>query len=172
MPLLRRIREEVTLASAIQERCCDEGICIELDDKTPAADAVFINVDEFYRAHLAGKRPKSPDCLVVTRCKRHGFGLYLVELKSHRYSRHFDLTDIEAKFNACIHDFMASRFPALFNRSFNKIKLYVLTNDPFYRKDNLCLKRLQNIKFSVGNQRAQIALREPGYKIPACYGKE
>ena len=166
--LFDRIRNDAVLSNFIRERCEDEGICVDIDPLILPEDCLILKVDDFYNSLNVEKRPPSPDCFILVRCKNGGFGLTIVELKN---TKEFDLSNLMGKFETCFRDFMEVRFKKFFFRDFKRIDLYFVSKNEIYRRDlGLRIKFLMDKKFEFRNQTYKIKPRMPPTSaVKPCY---
>lgn len=115
-------------------------------------------------------RPASIDCFIIRKCINSGYGLTLVELKSVKNSRGFELSNISEKFNTAINDFMKNKFKEVLDIEYKTIKLYFVSNIEIYKRDlGLKLELLINLKFRINGKTYMIEPRMPHPTITNCY---
>lgn len=120
--LFNRIKNDAVLAQFIRDKCEDEGICVDIDERISHDKVLIIKVDDYYNSFNIEKRPPSPDCFILVQCETHvnEFCLTIAELKD---TGRFDFDNVEAKFLTCFNQFMRVDFKDYFNRDYAKIQL-------------------------------------------------
>ncbi|MCU0346171.1 MAG: hypothetical protein MUC59_04480 [Saprospiraceae bacterium] len=126
--LINDLRADPFLADYRSDTCCERGVCVDFDPSTPKEDYLVLKVDDFYNKQGLPKTPKSPDCLIVQRCKKGHFHVHVVELKNVKYQSDLDAGDIWDKFHTCLTDFMSNRFRDYFyNEKYDfQLQLYLV----------------------------------------------
>ena len=75
------------------------------------------------------KTPPAADCLILVKCEKDCYNLYLVELKNINSPKRFKISNIKDKFKTVIEDFMKNRFGDIFlNEEYCSFKCYFATN--------------------------------------------
>lgn len=138
MSLLDRFRNTPELKGFFANQCVENGVSAVIDK---VDDYIIIKLDWFYKSlNLGNETPKSPDCLVVQKCKhKHGYKVILVELKDFKSSNNIKLDSIKDKFYTALYDFMDYRFKDLF-RDILGVQLILVTSNNHYKKKDISLK--------------------------------
>lgn len=168
--ILDTIRNHQILSNYIEERCDEEGVCVEIDSRISKDNYVIIKVDDYYNSLNIAERPASPDCLIILECQNSGYAMYIVELKSIHSSSGFEIKNMDEKFKTCLYDFISNKFSDVLEIDYKRIKLYFVSKIEIYRRDmGLKLKVLQNKRYKYHDKKCFI---EPLMPIPAikpCY---
>lgn len=134
--MLSRIKKHPVLKEYIEDTCCENEVCVTVDDAVEKENVLILKVDTYYNSIGLGlNTPASIDCFIIRKCLNGGYGLTLVELKNIYNSQGFDLENMKRKFITTIDDFMKSRFRELLDLDYKDIKLYFVTNIDIYRRD-------------------------------------
>jgi hypothetical protein len=172
--LLRKIKNDPILSQYIREECEDEGICVNLDSRISKEDFLIIKVDDYYN-DLPHVVPKSPDCLIIQRCKEGGYAITIVELKSSNDARRFN-SNILQKFETCLYDFIDNRFRFIFdyNYDFKRIELLFISKVNVFGSANvdnsLILRIFRQKEFEFrGKKTKKITAKMPNTIIKPCY---
>lgn len=168
--MLDRIKVHPELKDLIEETCCENEVCVEIDDSLRKEDYIILKVDKYYNGLNLEKTPASPDCLIVQRCEHQGFSITIVELKSIYSSRAFTVDNLSEKFRTCLEDFMSKRFKAIFKKEYIRIELYFVSHVELYKRDlSLKMEALMNEKFNFEGRRLSIIPKMPVPVIRKCY---
>lgn len=172
--LLNKLNEELLLNDFIEKTCCENDVCVDFDENLDENDYLVIKVDDFYANQVLENQPKSPDCLVVQRCKNGHFHIHIVELKNVKTSANQNLNrkDIREKFETCLRDFMSNRFRNYFyDEAFElDLRLYLVAG-------KVTSKMERNFKFDFllgiprlefANKKYMIQGENPNPMIQAC----
>lgn len=167
--MIRRINTHEVLNKFIVEECCENEICVTFHPDVLRGNYVIIKLDDFYNSLGLIETPPSLDCFIVRKCLMSDYGLTLVELKKISSSKGFDITNLKAKFQTCLEDFIQTRFKDLFYRDYKTIKLYFVSNIEIYKRDlGLKLDTLINVRFNYRGKKIMIEPRMPHPTITNC----
>lgn len=167
--MLQDILITPTLNQYISDTCCENGICVSIDETIPREKYVIIKVDEYYNSLNLPLTPPSIDCLIIRECANGSFGMTLVELKNIQKGSGFDLENMVGKFTTTLEDFIKMKFPIL-NAEYNEIKLFFVSQQELYKRDmGLKLEALMNIRFNFNGQKLMILPKMPTPTIKRCY---
>lgn len=164
--MISKIRSESAISGFIEETCCENEICVTLDD---IDEFVIIKVDKYYNSLNIEKRPPSIDCLIIYKCKDsiNKYSATLVELKN---TNKFDLENLKGKFNTTINDFILTKFKNLLKLDFQKIDLFYVSTNEIYKRDiSLKLEALMNVRFKYFDKKLMIKPFMPNPAIKNCY---
>ena len=165
--LFTKIKKDATLSKIICQRCEDEGIGVDIDLSIASDDVLILKVDDFYNSLKIEKRPPSPDCFILIRCKSGGFKLTIVELKN---TGLFTVEDIVRKFQTCLEDFMAVRFAHYFDFDYQKIELLLVSLKESYPRDRgLRASALMSKRFVFREKRCMFTPHNPTPVVKPCY---
>lgn len=167
--LFERIKRDAVLAQFIRDKCEDEGICVDIDERISEDKMLIIKVDNYYNSLNIEKRPPSPDCFILVQCETHinEFCLTIVELKG---TGRFDFDNVEGKFLTCFNDFMLTKFKKYFNRDFHKIQLLLVSETESCKRDlGLKMKVLINKKLTFRDKKYMITPKMPTPAVKPCY---
>lgn len=170
--LLNRIKADETLSKFIKDRCEDEGICVQIEDKMLIENYLIIKPDDYYNSLNVERRPKSPDCLIIQKCQDNvNYSLTIAELKGGKAQNNpFAVEEIIEKFETCLKDFMGKRFKIYFNRYFKRIDIYLVSNKEIYKQDaGLKIKILQSKRFEYNGGIYYIKPYMPNPAVKICY---
>jgi hypothetical protein len=169
--MIERIKNDDRLKKYLVDSCCDEGICLEFDESIDKNDVVIIKVDAFYNGQKLGKAtPRSPDCLIIIKCKNGGYSLHIAELKNITTSSRYDIREVLDKFNTCFDDFLPVQFRDLLFVDYKKIKMYFISKIDSKTKDmGLKYDLLTAHKVKYNGKTIMIEAFMPLKKIKACY---
>ena len=169
--MFENIKRNVNLREFIVDECCDNGICLELEDNIPDEDKLIIKVDDYYNAqHMGNNTPPSPDCLILIRCNDGGYSLHVAELKNIKSSKGYDVKNMLGKFDTCFYDFIQSRFPELFNVDYKAVKLYFVSKIDVYSRDmGLSYDLLMAHRIRFNGKKLNIRAFMPTPKVKHCY---
>ena len=167
--LFERIKRDAILAQFIRDKCEDEGICVDIDQRISEDKVLIIKVDDFYNSLNIEKRPPSPDCFILVQCETHvnEFCLTIVELKG---TERFDIDNVIGKFTTCLDHFMGVEFKKYFNRDYSKIQLLLVSQTEIYKRDiGLKMKVLINKKLTFRDKKYMITPKMPTPAVKPCY---
>jgi hypothetical protein len=167
--LFERIKNDTILAQFIRDKCEDEGICVDIDERISEDKVLIIKVDDYYNSLNIKKRPPSPDCFILVKCESgiEEFCLTIVELKN---TGRFDFDNVEGKFLTCFNDFMSTEFKDYFNRDFIKIQLLLVSQTEIYKRDlGLKMKALMNKRIVFRDKKYMITPKMPTPAVKSCY---
>lgn len=115
MPLVAALKSDPLLRPFLKSTCIERGMAATISPDIAPDDIVIISPDGYYNS-LQQNRPKSPDCLVVVRCRNGEFLVFVVELRAIGSASGFELAEIRTKFLTCLNDFMRGVLGRHFNR--------------------------------------------------------
>lgn len=168
--MINKIKSDKTLSQFIVEKCCENDICVTLDENIGKDSYVIIKVDDYYNSLNLAKTPPSIDCLIINKCIKSGYGLTLVELKNITTSQSFCNDNMRQKFETTLYDFIKDKFKKVLDLDYKKTKLFFVTNKEVYKRDlGLKLETLINIKFYFNGKRLMIEPKMPTPTIKNCY---
>jgi len=127
--LLDDIRADPDLAPFLDTTCCERDVCVDFDPSISKEDYVIIKVDDYYNAKVPSPdTPKSPDCLIILRCKDESFHIFIAELKNvkSQSGKNIQRGKTREKFHTCLTDFMSNRFRNHFYNTAYKLKLQLI----------------------------------------------
>jgi len=170
--MINRIKKHEILSSFLDEKCCENNVCVTLDESYSSEDYVIIKVDEYYNSLGMEKTPPSVDCLIVRKCDPNGYGLTLVELKDISSGRGFSFDNLKGKFETTLNDFIKRKFRERLDTYYWDIQLFFVSNQELYKRDlGLKLEALMNVKFEFNERKLMIQPRMPHPTIKKCYSK-
>jgi hypothetical protein len=173
--LLNKIYETEALQPFLSKTCCENEVCITFEEDLLQENYVVIKVDDYYNSQGLGKEtPPSPDCLIIRRCEKSGYGLTIAELKNISTASHFNVANLKAKFKTCFENFIQNRFAELLFIEYNNIELYFVSHIELYNKRDtrdlgLRLETLIDTRFKYNRKSYMIKLRMPHPTIKKCY---
>jgi hypothetical protein len=163
------IKNDALLRNFIVEECCENDVCVRLDENIPPENFVIIKVDDYYNSLGLGETPASVDCLIIRKCLISDYGLTLVELKNIRFQKRLDIENLKSKFETCLKDFIQQRFRVIYNANYKDIKLYFVSNIKNYKRDiGLMTEILINTKFEFHGKKLMIIPVAPHPTIKNC----
>jgi hypothetical protein len=171
--LLTKIKNDPVLSQFIRDKCEDEGICVNIDNRVSIDNYLVIKVDDFYN-ELPYPRPKSPDCLIIQRCNSGGYAITIVELKSYNETSRFEISDTQ-KFGTCLYDFIDRRFRSIFdyNYDFKRVQLIFVSRVYLFGSDNvdksLMMRIFRQKRFEFRGKLCSIIPQMPATIIKPCY---
>jgi len=161
--LIETLKNHNIINRFICNECSDNSISIEVDKNILPDDLLIIKVDDYYNS-LNENRPKSPDCLIIQRCKENSYNIYIIELRNIDSPDGFTVAEIMEKFCTCLDNFMLERFGDIFYHEhfdYLIIKLYFVS-DPYHHK------RSPEKKDKMRGTKIDTLLAE---RIPKYFGK-
>ncbi len=168
--MIDRIKEHDILSEFIEDECCENGVCVTIDETIPADSYAIIKVDNYYNSLNLEKTPPSVDCLIIRKCIDTGYGITLVELKKGSTSKNFDFENIKGKFETTLFDFIQERFTNELFIAYNDIKLFFVSNKEIHKRDlGLKMDVLINLRFKFDNKNLMIRPYMPNPTIRNCY---
>ena len=171
--LLQKIKKDKILSSFINKECEENNIQVILDEKIIQEKKIIIKVDKYYNSLNIAKRPKSPDCFIIQKCKKSEYAITIVELKKRR--RLSDLPpidDIIHKFKTCLNDFMLIKFQSYFDRDYKRIDLFFVINKKIYPNNidiSLSIESILEEKIKFKNKYCIIKPCPNNQIIKPCY---
>lgn len=172
--LLKKIKLHSVLSKFIQEKCEENGICVEIDNRIPKENILILKVDNYYNSLKLKYTPASPDCLIIVKCISQGYSLTIVELKDIDSSKRFTIDNMTEKFQTCFDDFISKRFADILFIDYRKIQLFFVSEIELYkglynRDAGLRIKILQNKRFTFNGKKYYIEPKMPTPAIKPCY---
>jgi hypothetical protein len=168
--MIKRIKEHAELSKYIEETCCENGICVSIDESVSIESYAIIKVDNYYNSLNIEKRPASIDCLIIRKCLNSGYGLTLVELKNIKNTKGFMLENMKEKFSTTLNNFIKVQFKNPLDIDYNEVKLYFVSNQEKYKRDlGLKMEVLMNVKFKFNDKNLMIRPEMPNPTIKNCY---
>ena len=168
--LFDKIREDgVFDKKYMPERCEDEGLCVDIDPRIAAEDCLILKPDGYYNGLNLGQTPPMPDCFMLIRCLENDYGLTIVEMTD---TANFIWKEKFEKFENCFRVFMEQDFPQYFDRDYNRIQLFFVSQKRAYRSnidDSLVTKTLMSKQFRFRNKIYQIHKHLPTPAVKPCY---
>jgi len=137
MPLIAALRADPLLAPFLKSTCAERGMAATISPDIAPEDIVIISPDGYYNS-LYQNRPKSPDCLVVVKCRNGEFLSFVVELRDTNSAKGFGVKEARDKFLTCLNDFMRGVLGTHFNRQdivLRRPRLLFVADPYGYRKD-------------------------------------
>ena len=130
--LLELLKHDTSLNRYFCDFCAERGISVKIDSDIKEDDILIIRVDGYYN-HLVKNPDCSPDCLIIQRCDKNIYNLYIIDLRNINSPDGFKIKEIKEKFITCLDDFMSNRFASLFhNLSFFYKNIFLLfITDPY-----------------------------------------
>jgi len=168
--LFQKLKSHTILSNFIFDKCEENGICVNIDERIEKDNVLIIKPDEFYNSLNIGNRPASPDCMIIVRCANGGYSLTIVELKDIDTSSRFEVKNMFEKFETCFNDFICNRFADVLHIEYKRIKLYFVSKIEIYKRDaSLKIKILQSKTYSYNGKRFHIEPQMPVPAIKPCY---
>jgi len=169
--MINRIKTHPVLSKFIEPTCCENGVCVSFSEDLSNDDYVIIKVDKYYNSLNILARPASPDCLIIRKCVRNGYGLAIVELKNISNSHGFEVNNLKEKFETCIYDFVGNKFKnPLDDIEYKDIKLFFVSNIELYKRDlGLKMETLMNFRIKYQGKSIMINPKMPSPTISNCY---
>ncbi|MEL6717636.1 MAG: hypothetical protein AAFO82_17670 [Bacteroidota bacterium] len=127
--LITQLKNDENLQNFIIDNCCENEVCIEIDDEIDAEDYLVIKLDEYYQENVKSPNtPKSPDCLIVQICEDERYKVFVVELKNvkSQNNSHLSRSSIREKFETCLLNFTSDRFRPYFYDERNQFQLHLI----------------------------------------------
>lgn len=148
--MIDAIKNNAELFSICRSECHDNNVDIEIDTMIDKDNNLCIlDVDDYYKSFNISNRPKSIDCLIVQKCNKDNYELYLIELKNIKRLKNLSINDTVKKFRITINHFMKEKFKSIFlntNYKFKKPLLYLVV-------------KFKNIKTIEGHIKKHIGTR-------------
>lgn len=168
--MIEEIKTHPVLSNFIDEKCCENGVCVTIDKAIPKESYVIVKIDNYYNSLKLELTPPSIDCLIIRNCIPKGYGLTLVELKKGSSSKNFDFENIKQKFETTLFNFIQKRFRNELFVNYYEIKLFFVSNKEIYKRDmGLKMEVLINLKFKFNNRNLMIRPYMPNPTIKSCY---
>jgi hypothetical protein len=142
MPLIAALRADPLLAPFLKSACAERGMAATISPDIAHEDIVIISPDGYYNSALGRARhqptPKSPDCLVVVKCRNGEFLVFVIELRDIGSPRGFTPAEIRGKFLTCLTDFMQGVLGEHFNREDIRLQRprLLFVSDPYNQRQN------------------------------------
>ncbi|MEN0050744.1 MAG: hypothetical protein AAF806_27000 [Bacteroidota bacterium] len=127
--LITQLRKDEDLKDFITQSCCENEVCVEIDEAIEEEDYLVVQLDKYYQAKIKSPNtPKSPDCLIVQKCEQEQHRIFVVELKNvqSQSGKYLERAAIREKFETALLDFMSDRFRAYFYDEDNQFRLYLI----------------------------------------------
>jgi hypothetical protein len=167
--MITRLKEHSVLKDFIEDTCCENTICISIDETISEDMYAIIKVDNYYNSLNLGDTPPSVDCLIIRKCLNGGYGLTLVELKNINRTR-FDRNNMSGKFITTLEDFIKVKFREVLDIDYKDVKLYFVSKQELYKRDAaLKLDVLMGIRFKFNGKTLMIQPKMPTPTILNCY---
>lgn len=168
--MISRILRNNTLIPFIEDTCCENGICVTIDEKIDKESVVIIKIDKYYNSLNIEKRPPSADCLIIQSCPQNTYGLTIVELKNITSGQGFDLDNLVEKFNTTLFDFIKQKFRTILDQNYKKVQLIFVSNQEIYKRDlGLKMEVLINTRIRFNEKNLMIIPKMPNPTITNCY---
>lgn len=170
--MFQQIKDHPILSNFIIEKCEDEGLCIDFDEKVAKEDYLILKPDAYYNSLNIEKKPPSPDCFILLKCKSRGYALTIVEFKDITSTRSgaFELQNILAKYQSCLDDFVSDKFKDILFQDYKKIQLYFISNIEIYKRDlGLKMEALIESRITFNGKKHLIQAHKPSPAIKNCY---
>ncbi len=170
--LIEKIKKHTQLSKHVEPTCCENNICVTLDENIETKSYVILKVDKFYNDLKIANRPPSIDCLIIRECEKIGYGLTLVELKNIKSAGSFTFDNLKNKFNTTLNDFIKVKFKDLLDRDYTEIKLYFVSQIENNKRDKgLKIESLMDFNFKFNSKTIRISPVMPNPTIKKCYTK-
>lgn len=167
--MITRLKNHSVLKHFIEDTCCENNICVSIDETISEDMYAIIKVDNYYNSLNLGDTPPSVDCLIIRKCLNGGYGLTLVELKNINRTR-FDKNNMSGKFNTTLEDFIKVKFREVLDIDYKDVKLYFVSKQELYKRDaTLKLEVLMGIRFKFNGKTLMIQPKMPTPTILNCY---
>ncbi len=158
--LIDLLKNDAVISQYLCKECSENDVSIEIDKDIESEDVLIIKIDNYYNK-LVHKPPPSPDCLIIQKCSKNNFIIYIVELKNIESPKFFKIENIKQKFITCLDDFMSIRFAKYFHdEEPNYLNIHLIfISDPYDFK-NIPVKQEKMSGYKLD---ALLAQRIPKY---------
>lgn len=168
--MIDNLKQHNILSEFIEDDCCENGVCVTIDESINEDSYVILKVDKYYNSLNLEFTPPSIDCLIIRKCIPNGYGITLAELKQGNSSKNFDFDNIKQKFETTLFDFIQNRFSDELFIDYSDIKLFFVSNKELYKRDiGLKMEVLINLRFKFDNKNLMIKPYMPNPAIRNCY---
>ena len=154
--MFEKIYSNQELFQIITSYCEENGLEVCLSPTLDDENILILKADEFYSSKNIHNPPPAVDCIILVKCQKECYDIYLVELKNIKSPKGFDKENIVLKFKNVITDFLENRFKDIFlNENYCNFNCYFITN--LYRCENMSQEEFdkkiksQNLKLDYFN---------------------
>ena len=168
--LFEKIKKHKELSKLIIEKCEENKICVDIDEKIDRKNVLILKPDNFYKSLNIANTPKSVDCLLILRCKERGYSMTLAELKNINSPDYgFSVTDLYQKFETIFNDFIPIKFEGILDERYRRIELYFVSKINIYKRDAGLSLKLSQKKFTFNGKKYFIKPQMPTPAVKPCY---
>ncbi len=149
--LINNLRNHKELSHFIRDKCDDSkdskgNFKVIIDKSVKPKNILIIKVDLYFNKEIS-PNPKGPDCLIIQRCAKNEFDIYVVELKDVKRPKGIDKKNIQEKFINCYDLFIKKEFKKYVDSNkikIRNIKLWLIA-DPFNIREHPERKKYNNV---------------------------
>lgn len=167
--MINPLRLNHELVDFVNKRCCENGVCIEIDESIPDEDVLILKIDSYYNSLHMERTPPSVDCLIIVRCTAGDYQMTLVELKNIGSGKTgYRAKAVAEKFRTTLDDFISKRFPIIGNANIRSIKLKFITPLNPFRDNGLMIETFINNRIPFQGKNLVIDPRLPTETVRRC----